>query len=76
MKETCRINIQCPICGERLEKKYEASKGRWVTHWSIYCVQKACDISTGEQSTLSDAYEALMSMYFGASSTRKYNRDC
>lgn len=72
MTETCRINIQCPVHGEQLEKKYEASKGRWVTQWSIYCVQKGCKINTGKQSTMADAYEALMAMYFGASSTRNY----
>lgn len=72
MVETCRINIQCPVCGEPLEKMYEASKGRWVTCWSIYCVQKQCKINTGKQSTMADAYEALMNMYYGAASIKKY----
>lgn len=72
MTETCRINIKCPVCGEQLEEKYEASKGRWVTQWSIYCVQKQCKIDTGKQATLSDAFQALMNMYYGASSIKKY----
>ena len=72
MTEKCRINIQCPVCGEQLEKIYEATKARWETSWAIHCVQKDCNIDTGKQASLSDAYEALLYMYYGAKSVRKY----
>jgi len=74
MTETHRINILCPLCGEQLEKKYEESKGKWVTYWSIYCVQKQCNVDTGRQATIPDAYEALLYMYYGAKSVRKYEK--
>lgn len=75
MRETVNIDILCPVCGNALLKSRYASKGKWVTWWRIRCPNKECDIDTGEQPTMSHAYEALMVFYFGAESKCAYKHD-
>ena len=74
MREYIKIHVKCPKCGEVLEKSRYASRGRCITHWRIRCLNKNCKIDTGTQATMSDAYEALMVMYYGAEANREYER--
>lgn len=75
MTEHIEINILCPKCGNRLMKYCFRSKGNWVTHTRIKCTNTNCDVNTGEQCTMSDAYEALMYMYFNADSAKIYENN-
>lgn len=75
MKDTINIDILCPVCGEALVKSRYASKNKWVTWWRIRCHNKDCEIDTGEQPTMSEAYEVLMVFYFGADSKRMYKHN-
>lgn len=74
MYDYISLNIKCPKCGERLEKSRYASRGNCTTWWRIKCIRKTCEIDTGMQSTMADAYEAFMVMYYGAKSSRQYDR--
>ena len=72
MRDTMYINLLCPRCGNTLKKIIESSKGNWVTTREIKCENKECKVCTGKQPTLSDAYEALAYIYFGAQSKHEY----
>lgn len=72
MREKTHIPLLCPVCKTPLEKQHYKSKGNWVTHWRIHCTNKQCKVDTGEQPTMSDAYESLCVFYFGAQTNHVY----
>ena len=51
------------------------SKGNWVTWFRIKCEKEDCKVDTGKRCHLSDAYEALMVMYYGADSDTVYKKE-
>lgn len=72
MVDSVYIHLLCPKCGQPLVKVLKHTKGNWQTSREIKCGNKACEISTGEQPTMSDAYEALCFLFFGADSNKEY----
>lgn len=75
MRDYVYIPILCPKCGEPLEKSRYKSKGNWVTWCRIRCVNKSCEVDTGNQAHLSAAYEALAVLYFGANANMEYKQN-
>lgn len=72
MNDIVNISILCPCCNHQLTKMKYRTPNNWHSWTRIKCDNKECKVDTGEQSTMSDAYEALMHLYFGADSTNDY----
>lgn len=66
------LNVLCPICNRQLEyKRYSTST---MFEGRIHCINKTCEIDTGRQASLADAFSALMYMYYGAQSMHHYKK--
>lgn len=74
MNDIVTITIKCPCCKQPLTKMKYRTPNNWHTWTRIKCDNKACKVDTGERATMSDAYEALMYLHFGAESTKEYIR--
>ena len=73
MRESMDINIICPNCKLRaLTMERYASRGNCYTWRRIRCINPSCNVDTGRQSTLSDAFQVLMAEYYGAAYNGQY----
>ena len=72
MLDKCYLSIKCPKCGCNLEMSYYHSRGYCDTWRRIACTSPICDVDTGQQSSLSDVYQALLVKYYGAISSNNY----
>ena len=73
MIERSPIHILCPVHNRPLENILYNARSTDITR-RIRCTVKDCKIDTGRQCTLSDAYQALMVLYFGVKSDHTYEK--
>lgn len=71
MIDRMKLHILCPIHQQPLENVLYNARSTDITR-RIHCTVKGCTIDTGKQNTLSDAFQALMTLYFDVESDYEY----
>lgn len=73
MIERSDLHILCPVHNKPLENVLYNARSTDITR-RIHCTNKGCKIDTGRQCTLSDAFQALMYLYFDCKSNYEYKK--
>ena len=73
MIDRTNLHILCPIHEKPLENVLYNARSTDITR-RIHCTVKECPIDTGRQCTLSDAFQALMVLYFDCKCDREYQK--